>query len=426
MKTIGFIGLGTMGKPMAANLLKKGYPVVVYNRTKGKTEELEEHGAEVVHSPGEAARSAAVLITMISNDAALEEVYYGSQGIFEGVHPRLTVIDCSTVSPNLSKRIYKDLGTHAVDFLDAPVTGSKPAAIDGSLTFMIGGLKEVIDENMDVFEALGTKVVHMGESGSGSQTKLAHNTIAGINLAALSEGFSIAAKSGIDLNKFLEIVQSGAANSKQADLKGNKIINHDFSNQFSVKLMLKDLLLSNQLTREWAGSTPLLEAAIERYQTALDKGWGEQDMSAVIQCYEEEMGVNMSEKTNNSTNDKPEKSGFERRTSTRVPLQIKLHLSVHQWKQEGSFEGQNIEGILYDLSNNGLQIMSEAPLAQDMFIVIHFPQDAKLPPITGKIIRIENRDNNNQMFRYGCLISGIAPITRKQLEEYIEKHMDGN
>lgn len=423
MKTIGFIGLGTMGKPMAANLLNKGFPVVLYNRTKDKALELEELGAEIANSPAEAARSVTVLITMISDDHALEEVYYGNQGIFEGVHPRLTVIDCSTVSPKLSKRIYKDLGAHAVEFLDAPVTGSKPAAIDGTLTFMVGGLKEVLDEQTDVFKALGTKIIHMGDSGSGSQTKLAHNTIAGINLAALSEGFTIAAKSGIDLNKFLEVVQSGAANSKQAELKGSKIINHEFSNQFSVKLMLKDLLLSNQLTREWTDSVPLLDAAIGRFQAAMDKGLGDQDMSAVIQCYEEEMGFRMNAK---ETDNPSELSGFERRTSTRVPIRIKLHLSVHQWEQEGSFVGQNIEGILYDLSNNGLQIMSDAPLAQDMFIVIHFPQDAKLPPITGKIIRIENRDDNNLMFRYGCLLSGIAPTTRRQLEAYIQDHEDGN
>ncbi len=110
--------------------------------------------------------------------------------------------------------------------------------------------------------------------------------------------------------------------------------------------------------------------------------------------------------------------GFERRTSTRVPFKIKLKISVHQWEKEGSFVGQTIDGILYHLSKNGLQIISEAPLAMDMFVVIHFPEDAKLPPITGKIIRIEGREEIDQMFRYGCLLSGIAPYTRFQLEEY--------
>jgi 3-hydroxyisobutyrate dehydrogenase-like beta-hydroxyacid dehydrogenase len=420
MKTIGFIGLGTMGMPMAANLLEKGYQVLVYNRTQQKSLELAENGAEVVDSPKDAARLSEVLITMLSDGQALEEVYYGDQGVLQGLHPRLTVIDCSTVSPETSKRIYHDLSVSAVDFLDAPVTGSKPAAIDGTLVFMVGGLQEVMDEHMDIFDTLGKTTLHMGPSGSGSQTKLAHNTMVGIHAAALSEGMSIAAKSGIDVGKFLSIVKLGAANSRQAELKGDKMLSRDFSNQFSLKLMSKDLNLSSQFTEQLELSLPLLRAARERFQSGMDHGWGDLDLAAIIQCYEEEMSM----RVNGTKIDKTaEKTGRERRRSTRVPINIKLHLSVHQWEQEGSFKGQDIEGTLYDLSNNGLQIVSKVPLAQDMFIVIHFPKDAELPPITGRIIRIEQREAHKDTFHYGCLLSGTAPYIRAKLEEYIDKHI---
>ena len=186
MKRIGFIGLGTMGKPMAANLIQKGFMVTVYNRTAEKADELVHLGAEVGLSPADVARSSDVLITMLSNDAALLETFYSEQGILSGIHPALTIIDSSTVSPQTSQKLAEELAAHFVDFLDAPVTGSKPAAEAGTLTFMVGGSQEVFDEHQDLFLALGSKALYLGPSGSGSYAKLAHNTMVGINLARLS------------------------------------------------------------------------------------------------------------------------------------------------------------------------------------------------------------------------------------------------
>lgn len=423
MKRIGFIGLGTMGKPMAANLIQKGFMVTVYNRTAGKVDELEQLGAEVGFTPAEVARNSDVLFTMLSNDAALLETFYSEQGILSGIHPALTIIDSSTVSPQTSQKLAEELAAHFVDFLDAPVTGTKPAAEAGTLTFMVGGSQEVFEEHQDLFHVLGSKALYLGSSGSGSYAKLAHNTMVGINLAGLAEGLSIATKAGIHPSQFLEIIRSGGANSKQVELKGEKILDRDFSNQFSLKLMLKDLLLAQEITNKFHLPTPMLQSATNLFQIGLSKGLGEEDLSAVIKCYEEWMGqqvVKPSEPVVEEGRPASPLSGRERRKNTRVQLDINLKLSIYQWEQEGSFSGQNIDGTLFDLSESGLQITTNVLLAPDMFVVIHFPQEAELPPITGRVIRIVTEGRS---FRYGCMLSGLPPYVRIKLEQYIEDHI---
>ncbi|WP_438444631.1 NAD(P)-binding domain-containing protein [Gorillibacterium sp. sgz5001074] len=413
MKNIGFIGLGTMGMPMAVNLLKNGYPLTVYNRTAPKAESLQAMGASIAKTPAQLAKEADVIFTNVSNDQALLDVVFGKDGLMEGIRPGLTVIDCSTVSPDTSRKVAAELEAHAADFLDAPVTGSKPAAEAGTLVFMVGGKPEVFEEQLPLFEVLGSKALHMGVTGSGSYAKLAHNTIVGINAVGLMEGMSMAAKAGLDPNQFLEIVTAGGANSRQAELKGMKIINRDFSNQFSTALMLKDLLLAQKLTSGFQLPAPMLQAATSVFQMGLSKGLGDQDLSSVIQCYEEWMNKKIVKAPPGAAGPK----SSDRRRANRISLGIKLLLSVYQWEQEGSFSGQNIEGVLHDLSESGIQIGSRFPLSLDMFVVIHFPREANLPPITGKIIRIESKEGE---FRYGCMLSGLPPYTRIKLEEYIK------
>jgi 3-hydroxyisobutyrate dehydrogenase-like beta-hydroxyacid dehydrogenase len=403
---IGFIGLGTMGKPMAVNLLKKGFSVTVYNRTSDKASDLEKLGATGANSPGEAAHGADIIITMLSDDKAVQEIILGETGLVSGLTAGQIVIDCSTVSPETSRRIHDVLLERAVDFLDAPVTGSKPGAENGTLVFMVGGSYPVMDKSRPVLEAMGTKLVYMGASGSGSYAKLAHNTVAAVNLVGFIEGLSIATKAGLDPERFVEVVLAGGASSKQAELKGSKIINRDFNSQFSLQLMLKDLLLAEGVSNSYQLPLPMLKAATSLFQIASSKGLGDSDMSALVQCYEQWMQTEVVKQA----------SGAERRRNTRLHLNIPLHLSVHQWELEGSFTGQTIEGKLYDLSESGIQIVSNFPLAQDMFVVIHFPQEADLPPITARVIRIEN---DNGMFRYGCMLSGLAPYVRIKIEDYI-------
>lgn len=410
MNRIGFIGLGTMGKPMADNLLQKGFEVAVYNRSAEKAAELVSLGARTAWTPAEAARDADVIITMLSNDAVVLDAVFGDNGIVHGLKAGQTVIDCSTVSPDTSRRLNEELLSRAVDFLDAPVTGSKPAAEAGTLVFMIGGEEAVLERRRPVFEAMGSKIVYMGASGSGSYAKLAHNTMVGINALGLVEGLSIVTKAGLDAEQFLQIVLAGSANSKQAELKGGKIVNRDFSNQFSLQLMLKDLLLASDVANRFQMPSPMLKAASGVFQMGLSKGLGELDLCSVAQCYEDWMNMQIGKAA----------ISVERRKTNRLQLNIPLHLSVHQWEQEGAFTGQTITGTLYDLSENGLQIISEFPLAEDMFVVIHFPKEATLPPVTGRIIRVES--DNNGTFRYGCMLSGLAPFVRLQLEAYIAKH----
>lgn len=421
MKSIGFIGLGVMGEPMAANLLRKGYSVTVYNRSAGKDEQLVKLGADSVRTPAEAVRSVDVVITMVSNDAAIEEIYYGTDGIIAALKPGTVVIDSSTISPELSRRLAASVTERFSDFIDAPVTGSKPAAIDGTLLFMAGGDEQVVEAHRELLLTMGREVIYMGANGSGSTAKLAHNTIVGINAAGLIEGLAIAAKSGIDASAFLRIVQSGGAASKQADLKGRKIIDRDYSVQFSLALMLKDLRLSSVLTDGMGVSTPMLEAAKSLFQVGQASGLGENDLCALAQVYESWIGKQIGETPVAA----PKRaaaaaaSSSERRKQTRVPLDIPVMMSIYQWQEAGSFSGQSVEGSLLDVSEDGVQIGSKFPLEQDMFVVIHFLKESELPPMTAKVIRIERK---NGQFQYGCLLAGLPLYQRLQLKQYIDSH----
>lgn len=280
---------------MASNLLRSGFQVTVYNRTASKGEPLVQEGAQLAATPLEAASGKDVIITMISNDDSIREVYYGENGIISTLTAGTTVIDSSTISPGLVEEIAAAVESRGGHFLDAPVTGSKPAAIEGTLVFMVGGSAEVIEANRDVFDAMGKKLLHMGGNGRGAVAKLAHNTMVGIHNVALAEGFSIAVKSGVPADKFLELVQFGSAGSKQAELKGRKIIEDDFSNQFSLALMLKDLKLASSLSDATGVPTPMLGLAKSLFQAGYTQGYGEEDLSAVVKTYEAWIGRKIGE-----------------------------------------------------------------------------------------------------------------------------------
>ena len=366
-----------------------------------------------------------IIITMISNDDAIREVYYGNDGILSSLMPGTVIIDSSTISPMLARELARDTAAKFGDFLDAPVTGSKPAAEGGTLVFMVGGDADVIHKVSDVLLAMGRKVIPMGPSGSGATAKLAHNTIVGINTAALVEGMAIAASGGIDAAAFLELVQSGGAASRTAELKSQKLLDRDFSVQFSLELMLKDLRLSSVLSDNLKTPTPVLETVKSLFQMADSMGLGALDLSAVAHCYEQWIDKRITNFSVHNTiaaaSETPVNTmseAIDRRRKERLTLQVPLKLSVYQWEQEGSFTGQLIDGTLRDLSESGIQIASSAPLERDMFIVIHFPQDSDLPPVTGRIIRI---DANGGSFHYGCMLAGLAPYQRLQLEAYINK-----
>lgn len=296
MKQIGFIGLGTMGAPMASNLLRGGFQVTVYNRTAAKCEPLVAEGAVAALTPRAATEGKDVIITMISNDDSIREVFYGEEGILNALKPGGLIIDSSTISPGLVREIAAEVKARGGHFLDAPVTGSKPAAIEGTLVFMVGGNAEVIEEHRNIFDTMGRLLLHMGDNGSGAAAKLAHNAMVGIHNVALAEGFSIAVKSGVPADKFLELVRNGSAGSKQAELKGQKIIDNDFSNQFSLGLMLKDLKLASSLSDSTGVPTPMLGVAKSMFQTGFNHGFADEDLSAVVKSYEDWIGQKIGDK----------------------------------------------------------------------------------------------------------------------------------
>ncbi|AKG33694.1 NAD(P)-dependent oxidoreductase [Paenibacillus durus] len=295
MKQIGFIGLGTMGAPMVSNLLRAGFQVTVYNRTASKCDPLVKEGATAAATKQAASEGKDVIITMVSNDDSIREIFYGPEGILEALKPGAVVIDSSTISPGLVKEIAAAVESKGGHFLDAPVTGSKPGAVEGTLVFMVGGSADIIEANRDVFDAMGKLLLHMGENGSGAAAKLAHNAMVGIHNIALAEGFSIAVKSGVPADKFLELIRNGSAGSKQVELKGRKIIEGDFSNQFSLELMLKDLKLASALSDASGVPTPALELAKSLFQSGYSQGYGEEDLSAVVKTYEAWIGQKIGE-----------------------------------------------------------------------------------------------------------------------------------
>ncbi|WML44313.1 NAD(P)-dependent oxidoreductase [Neobacillus sp. PS3-40] len=288
---IGFIGLGTMGLPMATNLLKNGYELIIYNRTKEKMNVLEEAGAIIANSPKDVAAQSDIVFTMLTADAAVKEVILGNNGIIYGADPGLIVVDSSTISPATSKKMAEELSLHDVEMLDAPVTGSEPQAIEGILTFMVGGKKEIYDKCEPLFKVMGKNAYYMGENGKGCYTKLANNTMAAINLLSFSEAITMATKAGIDPEIFVKVVSGGGARSGMADNKAEKVFNRDFKPHFMTKLIHKDLGLASDVAKELEISTPVLALVKEIFQMAKAKGYGAEDMSAVIKCYEEWAGI---------------------------------------------------------------------------------------------------------------------------------------
>lgn len=287
MKKIGFVGLGTMGTPMVTNLLKAGFDITVFGRSPEKVAALVESGATSASSPADVAQQCEVVITMLPADEAVTEVITGPHGISGAGAPGLIVIDSSTIAPRTSKAIAAELAKRRIDMLDAPVTGSEPQAIEGSLTFIVGGKEEIYERCRPLFEAMGKNSFYMGSHGAGSYTKLSNNTISAITLVAFAEGVVLASKAGVDPQLFIEVISQGGARSGQIANKGPKILNRDFRANFATALMYKDLGLAGDLAKEMNFPMPALAIVRELLNMAIAKGYGQQDVCSVIKCYEE-------------------------------------------------------------------------------------------------------------------------------------------
>lgn len=295
-KRIGFIGLGVMGKPMAMNLLKAGYPLTVWNRTRSKMEDLVKMGAAPGESPKDVAEKSDVVITMVTDSAAVEAVILGPSGVIEGVRPSMIVIDMSTISPSVTRRIAEKLKEKGVEMLDAPVSGGDIGAKQGTLSIMVGGSEEVFKECLPIFEVLGKRITYMGTNGMGQMTKLCNQVICALNIQAVCEGLMLGAKAGLDLEKLLSVVTAGAAGSWMLSNLGPKIIKRDFEPGFKMVHQLKDLRLALAQASELNVPLPGTALVNQMFKAVEAAGLGEKGTQAAIVAVEKLAGFKVERK----------------------------------------------------------------------------------------------------------------------------------
>jgi 3-hydroxyisobutyrate dehydrogenase-like beta-hydroxyacid dehydrogenase len=282
--TVGFIGLGWLGRPMAERLLSQGFQLIVFNRTRSKAEPLAERGARLAGSPVEVAGSADVVITVVGDDSALEAVCFGSEGFVTGMRPEATHLEMSTVSRRMTERVAKAVEARGAHFLDAPVLGSGPQAIEGSLILMIGGRKEVLEKNRAILEALGSRILHTGEVGSASQMKLVANQFIASMMLGFAQGMVLAQKAGLSPESVMEVLDHSALRSPFYTGKLKRLQGRNYKPNFPLKWMLKDIHLVLEAGAELGVSLPGVAAAREVYDAAMAQGLGELDYSAVIEA----------------------------------------------------------------------------------------------------------------------------------------------
>ena len=285
---VAFLGLGIMGEPMAANLVKAGYDVFVWNRTASKASDFAgTYGAHPEPTPAAAADAGDVTITMVPDGPQVEEVLFGEDGAVEGLRRGSLAIDMSTIAPDASVSIGKRLAAEGIGFLDAPVTGSRPKAEDGTLTIMVGGSEADFERGMPVLEAMGQLVVHVGPQGHGSMVKLLNNTTAAVNALQVAETVVAAKAAGLDTDKLRQVMAAGSGGSAMLDLKAGPMLEHDFTPLFKLEHMLKDVRHCLAEAERLGAGMQLGGLAEQAYSRAEQKGLGEQDFAAVVEVVEE-------------------------------------------------------------------------------------------------------------------------------------------
>src|SRR5467141_2358087 len=290
-QTIGFIGLGIMGRPMAKNLIKAGHPLVVHSRSRGPVDDVVKSGAKTASSPREVAAQCEVLITMLPNSPEVEQVALGKDGIIEGARRGLIYVDMSTISPIVSQRVGKALASNGVEMLDAPVSGGEKGAIDATLSIMVGGEKVVFDAVLPVFQAMGKTITLLGPLGFGGFTKLANQIIVAVNLTALAEALTLGKKAGLDRELLLTALAGGLAGSKCLEQKKPNYIAGTYNPGFKIDLHFKDLGLIMESSRALGVPLPTTAVVQELFNALRVKGKGGLDHSGVITLLEELAGM---------------------------------------------------------------------------------------------------------------------------------------
>ncbi|HEY57012.1 MAG TPA: NAD-binding protein [Anaerolineae bacterium] len=286
MLRVGYIGLGLMGKPMARNILKAGFPLVVHNRSRGPVDELVALGAQAASLPAEVAAQVDIVITNLPDSPDMEQVALGPRGIIEGAHPGLIFIDHSTIKPETARHIAQVLGEKGVLCLDAPVSGGDIGARQGTLTIMVGGPEEALEKARPVLEAEGRTITHIGGPGAGQVAKVANQIMVAAQMVAMAELLLLAQKAGVDPRRVVQAIRDGAAQCWTLDHKPQRLFDGERGPGFKAHMMLKDLDIVLDTARAYGMPLPATATHTQLYRAMQELGLGELDNSAVIAVYE--------------------------------------------------------------------------------------------------------------------------------------------
>ena len=284
---IAFLGLGIMGRPMAGNLVKAGHEVCVWNRTARQHVD----GAKTAVSPADAAKDAEVVWMCVADTAAVERVMFGPDGVEQSLHEGMILVDSSTISPSSTTKFAERIAQKGVQWVDAPVTGSKIGAENGQLIFIVGGTPEAVEFLEPLFKSMGKTVIHVGETGKGQSAKICMNLQIAMIYEGFAEGMTLARKLGVEPQKMVELVQASMIRSGVVDYKAPFVLRHDYSPNFPLRLMHKDIHLLLDTAKEVRVKLPALETVDEIYELSSEEGWDDLDYAATIQLLERWAGV---------------------------------------------------------------------------------------------------------------------------------------
>jgi 2-hydroxy-3-oxopropionate reductase len=288
--TVGFIGLGIMGAPMARNLLRAGHRLVVHNRSPEKARALTHDGAAVAPGPREVAERSDVIITMLPDSPDVELVVAGPGGVLEGIRPGALVVDMSTISPGVTRALAARLVERGASMLDAPVSGGDVGAINGTLTIMVGGDARDFARARPLFDAMGKHVVHVGGTGAGQVTKAANQVVVALVIAAVAEGLTLGTRGGVPAETILDVLGSGVAGNRVMELKREKLLTHVFDPGFRSELHLKDLGIALAEGHESGVALPVTALVETLFARMKEKGWGGEDHSGLLKVIEDLSG----------------------------------------------------------------------------------------------------------------------------------------
>ncbi len=291
MERIGFIGLGIMGKPMARNLLRAGYPLVVHSRSPGPVDEMAKEGAKPALSPHEVAGQTDIVITMLPDSRDVQQVMTGPAGVFASARPGMLLIDMSTISPLAARQLGREAEARGAAMLDAPVSGGETGAIDGTLSIMVGGRADAFARALPVFRAMGKNIVHIGEAGAGQIAKAANQIVVALTIEAVGEALVLAIKAGVDPTRVREALLGGFAQSRVLEIHGQRMLERNFKPGGRLSLHHKDLGIALAAGQEYRVALPLTASVHQMMNALIATGLGDWDHSALVTLLEEIAGI---------------------------------------------------------------------------------------------------------------------------------------